>query len=81
MILALQITALVSMIVITGIVIAGFVIFIGFCGQIKKQNGLLSDLVDAIKVQDAAPAKHEKNIKSSEDDECSITSANIKSIK
>lgn len=81
MILALQITALVSMIVITGIVIAGFIIFISFCSQIKKQNGLLSDLIDTLKVKNDNTEKKDENIKAAESDECSITSNNITSIK
>lgn len=81
MILTLQITALVSMIVITGIIIAGFIIFISFYSQIKKQNVLLSDLIDTIKEKNENTDKKEENVQPSENDECSITSNNITSIK
>ncbi|MDD6771305.1 MAG: hypothetical protein SPJ62_02170 [Inconstantimicrobium porci] len=62
MILTLQITALVSMIVITGIIIAGFIIFIRFYSQIKKQNVLLSDLIDTIKEKNENTDKKEENV-------------------
>lgn len=62
MILTLQITALVSMIVITGIIIAGFIIFISFYSQIKKQNVLLSDLIDTIKEKNENTDKKEENV-------------------
>ena len=62
MILTLQITALVSMIVITGIIIAGFIIFIRFYSQIKKQNVLLSDLIDTMKEKNENTDKKEENV-------------------
>ena len=48
--------------VLMGIIIAGFIIFIRFYSQIKKQNVLLSDLIDTIKEKNENTDKKEENV-------------------